>query len=329
MQSGVMDTTPSDKILHCLQQLTETRDYIRQKEHELQQKEVQFRLEMQQKEFDLKCAKSTHDQRVAASKEELAEEWGELEETKKRAEEIVIGDDKTHIVELNVGGDKFSTDLRTLQHQEGSIFPRLVQKFDLQRRPTIHVFIDRDSRHFRFILNYMRQGEEVFRCTALRSKDALDLEEMICEARYYKLNGFMKLLERHRVRLVHKLPASFMNLLNEKYFKAPTLQNQPFETTKRLDLKRLNMEGVEFVNVHFKHVVSFEGSIMTRAKFKNCRFDAIVDFTDAEMSDMCFEHCIHAAPDRFRMDGKEAEKCRVKFNPPVNLKNFSVFYRNP
>ena len=108
MQSGVMDTTPSDKILLCLQQLTETRDYIRQKEHELQQKEVQFRLEMQQKEFDLKCAKSTHDQRVAASKEELAEEWGELEETKKRAEEIVIGDDKTHIVELNVGGDKFS-----------------------------------------------------------------------------------------------------------------------------------------------------------------------------------------------------------------------------
>ena len=85
MQSGVMDTTPSDKILLCLQQLTETRDYIRQKEHELQQKEVQFRLEMQQKEFDLKCAKSIHDQRVAASKEELAEEWGELEETKKRA----------------------------------------------------------------------------------------------------------------------------------------------------------------------------------------------------------------------------------------------------
>ena len=287
MQSGVMDKTPSDKILLCLQKLTETRDYIRQKEHELQQKEVQFRLEIQQKEFDLKSAKSIHDQRVAASKEELAEEWGELEETKKRAEEIVIGDDKTHIVELNVGGDKFSTDLRTLQHQEGSIFPRLVQKFDLQRRPTIHVFIDHDSRHFRFILNYMRQGEEVFRCTALRSKDALDLEEMICEARYYKLNGFMKLLERHRVRLVHKLPTSFMNLLNEKYFKAPTLQNQPFETTKRLNLKRLNMEGVEFVNVHFKHVVSFEGSIMTRAKFKNCRFDAIVDFTDAEMSDMC------------------------------------------
>lgn len=122
MQSGVMDTTPSDKILLCLQQLTETRDYIRQKEHELQQKEVQFRLEMQQKEFDLKSAKSIHDQRVAASKEELAEEWGELEETKKRAEEIVIGDDRTHIVELNVGGDKFSTDLRTLQHQEGSTF---------------------------------------------------------------------------------------------------------------------------------------------------------------------------------------------------------------
>ena len=37
MQSGVMDTTPSDKILHCLQQLSETRDYMRQKEHELMQ----------------------------------------------------------------------------------------------------------------------------------------------------------------------------------------------------------------------------------------------------------------------------------------------------
>ena len=59
MQSGMMDTMPSDKILHCLQQLTEMRDYIKQREYELMKKEKQFRLEMQQKEFDLKCAKST------------------------------------------------------------------------------------------------------------------------------------------------------------------------------------------------------------------------------------------------------------------------------
>ena len=274
MQSGVMDTTPSDKILLCLQQLTETQDYIRQKE------EVQFRLEMQQKEFDLKCAKSIHDQRVAASKEELAEEWGELEETKKRAKEIVIGDDKTHIVELNVGGDKFSTDLRTLQHQEGSIFPRLVQKFDLQRRPTIHVFIDRDSRHFRFILNYMRQGEEVFRCTALRSKDALDLEEMICEARYYKLNGFMKLLERHRVRLVHKLPTSFMNLLNEKYIlqgsnsPEPTVRNDKEAQFEAIEhgrcricerpLQARTVQGAKTIHFSFFHTLTYF-SVMLQA----------------------------------------------------------------
>ena len=314
-----------DKVEQCLLELSETQTYIKGKVEQLKDEKKRFEIEMARKELDLKLAREIHEQRVTAAKEELAKERRAFEETKS-ASQYAVNEKEAHIVTLNVGGDKFWTDARTLHRQPDSIFPGLVGKLD-RRRSDTSVFIDRDSKHFRFILNYMRQGEEVFRSTALRGKDALDLEEMICEARYYRLSGFMKLLERHRVRLLQKTPTTFMNLVTNKYIKTPSLPNLPQETTQQHLFKGMNMAGIQFENVHFKHRVSFQGSILAGAKFKRCRFDAIIDFSDADISNVSFEHCVHATPDRFVMDGAAAEKCRVTFNPPVDLRQYSVTYR--
>ena len=319
-----MVSVDDGKIDYCLKQLSETQTYIKEKVSELKVENERLLMETHRKDIELKREKAIHDKRVAMEREELAREREDFEEMKKE-DETVLEDGKTHMVELNVGGDKFTTDIRTLLRHKDSIFPRLLKDFD-RSRPLTKVFVDRDSKHFRFILNYMRQGEEVFRCTALRGKDALDIEEMICEARYYRLSGFMKLLERHRVRLVHKVPVSFMNLVTNKFFKSPTTQNQPFQTTKQLTFKGENMEGMVFENVYFTYRVSFEHSILSNAKFKHCTFCDIVDFTNAEISNVLFDHCDKATPDRFLMDGREAEKCRVTFNPPVDLRQFSITY---
>ena len=325
MQRPALDPfLDDDRIDQCLQELTETQTHIRDRVVALAEEKEKFEVEMARKVSDLERAEDIHKQRVDAAKRGLVEERQEFEETKK-ASEYVVGDGKTHIVKLDVGGDNFSTDIRTLQRQSDSIFPRLVENLD-DRRSSTYVFIDRDSKHFRFILNFMRQGEEVFRCTALRGKDAHDLEEMICEARYYRLNRFKKLLERHRVRLLQKVPATFPNLVSKKCFKSPSPQIQLYETANQLLFKGLNMEGIAFEKVHFRHRVSFEGSLLAGAKFKNCRFDAIVDFTDADISGVSFDHCVHATPDRFVMDGTLAAKLMVTFNPPVNLKHFSLTY---
>ena len=315
-----------DDIEQCIEKLSETQIYIRGKVEELNEEKERFRIETERKVQELKRAEEIHGQRVAAAKYGLAKEREAFEETKKRVGQFPVSEGETHIVTLNVGGEKFWTDIHTLQGQTDSIFPGLVENIVRRRgdRKETCVFIDRDSKHFRFILNYMRQGEEVLRFSALRGKDVRDLEEMICEAKYYRLGRLVKLLERHRVQLVQKTPKTFANLVKEKYFRVPTQQNLPFETTRQLPFKNMNMSGIEFENVHFKHWVSFEGSILANAKFKKCRFDAIVDFTDAEISDVSFEQCVYATPDRFIMDGKVAENCRVTFNPPVDLTKYST-----
>ena len=149
----------------------------------------------------------------------------------------------------------------------------------------------------------MRQGEEVFRGTALRGKDKYDLEEMICEARYYRLNSFMNRLKRHKMRV--EQPISFKELLTEKCFSAP---NPRYETMQQLLFKERNMMGIVFENVHFKHPVSFEGSILDNAMFKHCRFDAVVTLTNANISRVSFYQCVNVTPDRFVMDGNIAKK---------------------
>ena len=325
------NSAPENDIEKCLHQLSETQTYIRDKEKRLKEERDRFEIERARKEQELKRAVEIHEERVTAAKDGLKKEIKAFEETKTGASPFPVAEKKTHIITLNVGGEKFWTDIRTLQGQRDSIFPDLMKKIGDRRkdRNETCVFIDRDSKHFRFFLNYMRQGEEVFRLTALRGKDTVDLEEMICEARYYRLNGFMKLLERHRVRLVHKIPTTFANLVGRKYFKVPfnlSSQNQPHETTQQNLFKNINMAGIEFECVHFKHSVSFEGSILVGAKFKRCRFDAIIDFTDADITNVSFDHCVHATPDRFMMDGVVAEKCRVTFNPPVDLSKYSITY---
>ena len=312
------------QIDQCLSKLTETKDYIEITVQRLNEERQSFEMEKARCIFELKRQKEIHEERVVASKDQLAKERREFEETKK-AGLVVLNEGKTHIVTMDVGGNKFSTDIRTLRRQEDSMFLRIVENFD-DRRSDTHVFIDRDSKHFRLILNYMRQGEEVM-CSVSRVKDPSEVEEIICEAKYYCLKRFVKLLERHRVRLVQKTPTTFTNLVKNKYFKSPSQPNHPYETTNRHLFKGVNMEGIEFENVHFRHSVSFEGSILKGAKFKLCRFDAIVNFSDADISDVSFEHCINATPDRFVMDGVVAENCRVTFNPPMDLGQFSVTYR--
>ena len=320
---------PHNEIEQCVLQLSETQAYIRDKEERLKEERRGFEIEKARKEQELKRAVEIHEERVAAAKDGLKKERKAFEETKTRASLFSVAEKETHIITLNVGGEKFWTDIRTLQGQRDSFFPDLVKIIGDRRkdRNETCVFIDRDSKHFRFILNYMRQGEEVVRLTALHGKD--DLEEMICEARYYRLNGFMKLLERHRVRLAHEKPTTFANLVSKKYFKIPinlSLQNQPPETTQQNLFKNMNMAGIEFECVHFKHTVSFEGSILVGAKFKRCRFDAIINFADADITNVSFDHCVHATPDRFMLDGVVAEKCRVTFNPPVDLSKYSITY---
>lgn len=320
----------SGTVSRCIQSMKDVQDGFKQREQTLRAERESFKVEMEMGQLELKTKEEVHKQRVEWEKERLKDDRRSFEVMKRTG--AYEGDSgRQHVITIDVGGEKFRTDVRTLERHPDSIFPVVARNMDPHQpshtpRVRTDVFIDRDSKHFRFILNYMRQGEEVFRGTALRGKDKYDLEEMICEARYYKLNGFMNLLKRHKVRLEAK-PSSFANLLTEKLFFAPNLKVPPkYITTRQLLLKERNLAGIVFENVTFTHSVSFELSILDGAKFKQCRFDAAVNFTNADISRISFDHCVNVAPDRFTIDGNFASNCGVTVNPPVDLRQFSINY---
>ena len=322
-----------DQIVRCMKVLSNTQGYILEEKKALEEEKKIFCIERERQQEDLRRKEAINNERVKRDKEQLAQERHELEDIKNSAARIAATD-KQHIITFKVGDDVFDTDMRTLQRHDGSIFPRLCQEIGRRGsnrdskdigRP-FSVFIDRDSMHFRFILNYMRQGEEIFRGTALRGKDEFDLEDMILEARYYKLHGLIKLLERHKIRIQQATPIDFKRLLTEKYFAAPNPQLKMYETARQLLFKSRNMKGIKFEDVHFKHRVSFEGSILEGAIFQCCKFDAMIIFSGADITNVRFEHCVKFLPDRFVMDGEDAKKCGVVVNPPVDLKAFCIQY---
>lgn len=328
--SETQPNTPSARITECVQFMTQVQGEFLNLEQSLREKEEAFRKKVEMKEGELATEKEVHEERVQKEKVNLGRERRDFEEMKRRG--IYAADsERQHVITLDVGGEKFRTDVRTLARHPDSIFPRLAGNID-PRSPRSDVFIDRDSKHFRFILNYMRQGEEVFRGTALRGKDGHDLEEMICEARYYGLKSFMKYLERHKIRLEEKTgrkpPLNFTQLVHEKYFLPPNprVLYCAYVTTKQLLFKGRNMTNIVFDSVYFKHAVSFEGSLLNGAKFKQCRFDAVVDFTDADISNISFDHCVNLTPDRIIMNGDLAGKFGVTVNPHVDLSEFSIKY---
>ena len=314
---------PHDQITQCLQALSETQRYIQQQEQDLQREKAEFDIIMTRKKLELKSKEDVHEQRVKMAKEDLKKEIDSFEETKRVGQNAVAT--TRQVITIDVGGEKFYTDIRTLEKQQQSLFPILIENIDRHSSRSTYIFIDRDSKHFRFILNYMRQGEEVIHGSVLCKKDKFELDEMISEARYYRLNGLIKLLQRHKIPLVQSRPITFKDLHNEKYFMTGgNLLLKRYETTRELRFEKKHMTAIVFENVHFRHFVSFEGSILNNAKFVQCQFDQVISFVDADISHVCFDNCVNAMSDRLILDGTLAKKVGVAFIPSVDWSHFTV-----
>ena len=85
-------------------------------------------------------------------------------------------------VKLNVGGHYFTTTLQTLTKDPNS---RLAAMFSGEHAENSTIFLDRDGQHFRFILNYLRNGELVL------PDDAKFVKELETEAQFYKIGGIL------------------------------------------------------------------------------------------------------------------------------------------
>ena len=89
-------------------------------------------------------------------------------------------------VKLDVGGQHFTTSVQTLRKDPNSMLAAMFSgKFDTKPSEDGSFFIDRDGTHFRFILNYLRDGELIL------PEGATALKQFQKEAEFYQIQGIL------------------------------------------------------------------------------------------------------------------------------------------
>ncbi|KAI8970946.1 BTB/POZ protein [Pilobolus umbonatus] len=93
-------------------------------------------------------------------------------------------------IKLNVGGQIYETSLSTLRKDPNSWLASIFSDTSQLLADSNHsYFIDRDGTHFRIILNYLRD----LKIPPSVTENPRVMDELMQEARYYQLNGLLKL----------------------------------------------------------------------------------------------------------------------------------------
>ncbi|PIC49209.1 hypothetical protein B9Z55_007888 [Caenorhabditis nigoni] len=98
----------------------------------------------------------------------------------------------TDIVKLNVGGSIFQTTKSTLTKFDGFFRTMFETGIPITKDESGAIFIDRDSKHFRLILNFMRDGDVDLQ------KYLEDVTEIQKEAEFYLLDGLVELCKKRQ-----------------------------------------------------------------------------------------------------------------------------------
>ncbi|KAI3894262.1 hypothetical protein MKW92_041934 [Papaver armeniacum] len=225
------------------------------------------------------------------------------------------------LVRLNIGGKKFSTTIDTLTQREpdsmlAAMFSgRHTLSQDSEKGP---VFVDRDGKHFRHILNWLRDGV----IPVLKDSEYL---ELLREAEYYQLLGLVEGINKvsswrrdeddPKENLIAELTRTdiIKCIQSEKVrFRGLNLSG--------LDLSKLDLSYVDFSYACLKNVffsranlqcakfrdVDAGGSIFHNANLRECEFTganlqgallAGANLQSANLQDACLIECSFCGAD--------------------------------
>jgi len=171
-------------------------------------------------------------------------------------------------VRLNVGGNVFETSITTLKRDPQSMLAAMFSgRHSLVAEADGSYFIDRDGTHFRLILNYLRD----LRIPPTVTDDQKICDELIQEARFYQIDGLLKL---KWLNLPRKTQDDLLLLYPSRPYSAiPVVFN----------LVKMDLSGLDFRNYQIDPKSTFLGSNLEGADFENAffgfDFNRLVDFS--------------------------------------------------
>lgn len=229
----------------------------------------------------------------------------------------MFSDTSSSLVRLNIGGKKFCTTIDTLTQREPDSM--LAAMFSGRHAVCAdsgkgYVFVDRDGKHFRHILNWLRDG-------VVSTLSESEYSELLREAEYFQLLGLMD---------------EIMNVLNKRkedeelnteltrtdIIKCIQSEKVRFRgvNISGLDLSKLDLSYVDFSYACIKNVffsranlqcakfrdVDAEGSIFHNATLRECEFTganlrgallAGANLQSANLQDACLIDCSFCGAD--------------------------------
>ena len=251
--------------------------------------------------------------------EKVAKDRQELDKEKQKWEEEKTSMNKKFIfkgprIVLDVGGMHYSTSHTTLtKYPESMLGVMFSGRHDLETMQCEDgsFFIDRDGTRFRYILNYLRDGEGVIESFP-KSVDIL--LELAREAKYYQLDGLVSSL-RPLLREVDVVKQDQITYLfvsgsgtyyieyQDHNYYGSNLINISYQSKDKIVFNCKNMRGLSFANMIFVHAVSFIDCDLTNAVFQFCCFESDVIFEDCILDNTTFNY----------IKGLVTNSCKVSF----------------
>ena len=225
-------------------------------------------------------------EQVEKDKQQVEEEKKMWEQEKAKIRTTFKFDDSEQRIMLDVGGTRYSTSRSTLtKYPESMLGVMFSGRHDLETMKCSDgsFFIDRDGTHFRHILNYLRDGEEVI-ITFPHSPETV--RELLREAKYYQLEGLVTALN-----LLWDCDVISQNDISDMFTSYSTSYDTDYslgsfsvsyKSTQAIAYKTKNMKGLSFNSMMFSHPVSFIDCDLTNTAFTYCYFG----------SDVIFKYCI-------------------------------------
>ncbi|ESQ42955.1 hypothetical protein EUTSA_v10014237mg [Eutrema salsugineum] len=217
------------------------------------------------------------------------------------------------MVRLNIGGKKFCTTIDTLTNREPDSM--LAAMFSgrhamCQESKTGYVFIDRDGKHFRHILNWLRDGTDP-------TLSDPDCSELLREADYYQLLGLKERIKDSRREVVEEAELTRVDII--KCIQSERVRFRGVNLSG-IDLSKLDLSLVDFSyaclrNVFFSRTnlqcakfrdADAENSIFHNAILRECEFTSAnlrgallagTNLQSANLQDACLVDCSFCGAD--------------------------------
>jgi len=274
-------------------------------------------------------------EKVAKDRQQLQEDKKKTKEEKQKWEEEKAKINATfvfhgQIIDLNVGGTRYTTSRSTLtKYPESMLGVMFSGTHDLEAMKCSDgsFFIDRDGARFKFILDYLRDGEEIVQsfpksvdvllalsfdakyyqldslvtavCSLLRDIDFVSQEDIGIHFKAgsgnYEPDGALQGPRGQRVMGNNQLGGGlYVGVQPAGFLHLSSGLNHNI-IVSQVSLRAISyehkcMKNLSFISMRFNHPVSFVNCNLSNTSFSSCSFGSSVSFKDCILDDTKFSN---------------------------------------